>query len=86
MTNNKFVKIVIPYFTEHSIELYLRDNLIPTDLEMIRFKALNCLASEKNREEIITDLNKFLNLVGIETFDISQIKTVAKIQEFPILL
>ena len=86
MTNNQFVKIIIPYFTEHSIEIYLRDNLIPTDIDMIRFKALNCLASEKNREEIIKDLTKFLQLTGIEIIDINQIKTESKIHEFPIIL
>ena len=86
MTNNQFVKIVIPYFTEHSIELYIRNNLVPTDLEMIRFKALNCLASEKNRDEIIEDLTKFLTLTGIEIIDTKQIKVKNKIQEFPILL
>ncbi len=86
MTNEQFVKIVIPYFTENSIEICIRDNLIPTDLEIIRFKALNCLASEKNREEIIKDLTKFLQLIGIETIDTNQLKAEAKIHEFPIIL
>ena len=86
MTNDQFVKIIIPYFSEQQIELYLRNNLIPTDLDMIRFKALNCLASEKNREEIIKDMTNFLQLFGIEIYDLNQIKTESKIQEFPIIL
>ena len=33
---------------------------------MIKFKALNCLAAEKSRSEIISDLSKFIKLVGID--------------------
>lgn len=62
MTNEQFVKIIIPYFYEKPIEIYIQDYLIPTDLEMIRFKALNCLASEMGREEIIQDLKHFTKI------------------------
>ena len=85
MTNKQFVKIIIPYFYEKPIELYIEDDLIPTDLEMIRFKALNCLASEKERDEIIRDLNHFLTLTGIKPVTIDPNNTTNSIIEFPIL-
>ena len=85
MTDNKFVKIIIPYFSENPIELYIRDNLIPTDLDMIRFKAINCLASEKSREEIINDVSKFLKLTGIETIEANSINPQCYIQEFSVI-
>jgi hypothetical protein len=86
MTNEQFVKIIIPYFYEKPIELYIQDDLIPTDLEMIRFKALNCLASEKDREEIIRDIKHFLELTGIKSVDIDYQYKKTNIIEFPILL
>ena len=86
MTNEQFVKIVIPYFYEKPIEIYIQDDPIPTDLEMIRFKALNCLASEKNREEIIRDLNLFLELTGIKSVTIDTHDKQKDILEFPIIL
>ena len=86
MTNEQFVKIVIPYFYEKPIEIYIQDDLIPTDLEMIRFKALNCLASEKDREEIIRDLKHFLKLTGIKSVTIEPQDKKIDILEFPILL
>lgn len=86
MTNKQFVKIIIPYFYEKPIELYIHDDLIPTDLEMIRFKALNCLASEKEREEIIRDMKHFLELTGIKSANIDYQFKKTDIIEFPILL
>ena len=84
MTDKQFVKIIIPYFYEKPIEFYIQDNLIPMDLEIIRFKALNCLASEKEREEIIKDMIKFLTLTGIEPVNPTQDETNSII-EFPII-
>lgn len=84
MTDKQFVKIIIPYFYEKPIEFYIQDNLIPMDLEIIRFKALNCLASEKEREEIIKDMIKFLTLTGIEPVNPNQDETNSII-EFPII-
>jgi len=85
MTDTQFVKIIIPYFYEKPIELYIQDDLIPTDLEMIRFKALNCLASEKERDEIIQDMNHFLTLTGIKPVTIDPENTKSSIIEFPII-
>ena len=86
MTNEQFVKIIIPFFYEKPIELYIQDDLIPTDLEMIRFKALNCLASEKDREEIIRDIKHFLELTGIKSVTIESQNEIKDILEFPIIL
>ena len=85
MTDKQFVKIIIPYFYEKPIELYIEDDLIPTDLEMIRFKALNCLASEKERDEIIRDMNRFLILTGIKPVNIDTTDVTNSVIEFPIL-
>ena len=85
MANKEFVKIIIPYFCEMPIELYIEDDLIPMDLEMIRFKALNCLAAEKEREEIIQDMKHFLTLTGFNTVSLSQENAKDKVIEFPIL-
>ena len=85
MTDKQFVKTIIPYFYEKPIELYIEDDLIPTDLEMIRFKALNCLASEKERDEIIQDMNHFLTLTGIKTVNIENTVITNSVIEFPIL-
>ena len=85
MTNKQFVKIIIPYFYEKPIEFYVQDDLIPIDLEMIRFKALNCLASEKERNEIIKEMIKFLTLTGIEPILIDQNDTDNSVIEFPII-
>ncbi|MHA1198735.1 MAG: hypothetical protein ACTSQF_05210 [Candidatus Heimdallarchaeaceae archaeon] len=84
MTNTQFIKLIIPYFYEKPIELYIEDDLIPTDLEMIRFKALNCLASEKERDEIIRDMKHFLTLTGIKPVTIDPNNT-SSIIEFPII-
>ncbi len=84
MTNKQFVKIIIPYFYEKPIEFYIQNNLIPMDLEIIRFKALNCLASEKERDEIIKDMTKFLTLTGIEPVVLDQ-EDNNSIIEVPIL-
>lgn len=85
MANREFVKIIIPYFCEMPIELYIEDDLIPMDLEMIRFKALNCLAAEKERDEIIQDMEHFLTLTGFTTVNLSHEGVKEKIIEFPIL-
>lgn len=85
MTNTQFVKLIIPYFYEKPIELYIQDDLIPTDLEMIRFKALNCLASEKERDEIIRDMKLFLTLTGIKPVTVDPNDTNNTIIEFPII-
>ena len=53
---------------------------------MIRFKALNCLASEKDREEIIQDLKLFLELTGIKSVTIDPQDKKIDFFEFPILL
>jgi hypothetical protein len=86
MTNEQFVKLIIPYFYDKPIEIYIQDDLIPTDLEMIRFKALNCLASEKDREEIIQDMKRFLELSGIKSIDLDYQHKTTNILEFPIIL
>ena len=84
MANKEFVKIIIPYFYEQPIELYIKDDLIPMDLEMIRFKALNCLAAEKERDEIIQDMKHFLTLTGFEDVTLNP-EDVKKVIEVPIL-
>lgn len=86
MANEEFVKIVIPYFYEQPIEIYIQDDLIPMDLEMIRYKVLNCLASEKEREDIIRDIKLFLLLAGFTNVRLSLEDTDNEIIEFPILL
>ena len=86
MTDKQFVKIIIPYFYDQPIEIYIKNELIPTDIEMIRFKALNCLASEKERDEIIRDMKYFLSLTGIEPINTDSEIVQNKAIEFPILL
>ena len=86
MATKEFVKIIIPYFIEQSIELYIQDDLCPTDLEMIRYKALNCLATEKERDEIILDMKQFLTLTGFTNVIVNPDDTNDNIIEVPILL
>jgi len=85
MASKEFVKIIIPYFYEQPIELYIKDDLIPIDLEMIRFKALNCLAAEKERDEIIKDMEHFLTLTGFENVTLNPDEPNNKVIEFPII-
>ena len=85
MASKEFVKIIIPFFYEQPIELYIQDDLIPGDLELIRFKALNCLEAEKERNEIIQDMIQFLTLTGFTNVTLNQEDASVEIIEFPIL-